>query len=687
VSTIEPHADKLKYIFDNAKVGIAICNAVDNTLELVNPAFAHIHGYEPHELIGASPGNVFAPECMLRLEAHESTHSCAISDMAFETTHIRKDGSLVPVSVHITVIKDEHGTITQRMANIQDISERKNKEELLYKKEREFRSLAENSPDVIIRYNCEGQRIYVNPMGEKLFGCSADEIIGKTPLEGSPIPAEMMFMEKFHTVIQTGKSIEVETAFMIPNGGEGWGHMRIVPEFDMNGKIVSVLTIGRDITERKIIEKKIEHIAHHDALTGLPNRILVKERTEQIIANAKSTGTKAAFLFIDLDGFKAINDTMGHSVGDEVLKIVASRLMETIRPYDTISRQGGDEFLLIFSDVTDINDLLSVVEKLLLHIEDPFPITEYSLSLSASIGIALYPEHGETFDSLLQNADTAMYKAKESGKNGYCLYTEQMHHNLLGEFKLQNDLKSAISNNEFVVHYQPQIDLALNRITGVEALIRWEHPQYGTIMPMNFIPFAESNGLIVQIGQWVLEEACTQAALWHAKGIAITVAVNISAVQFKRGNLEAVVKKALDISGINPRFLELELTESILIHDAENILKTVRSLKELGIQLSIDDFGTGYSSLSYLKRFAVDKLKIDQSFVRDILRDQEDAAIVRTIIQIAKSLNLKTIAEGVEDASVLNVIGAYGCDEVQGYHFTKPLEASAFELFYANFRN
>lgn len=556
MSTIEPHVEKLKYIFDNAKVGIAICNAEDNTLELVNPAFAHIHGYEPHELIGASPGDVFAPECMLRLEAHEKTPSCVMNDMAFETTHIRKDGSHVPVSVHIIAIKNEHGTITQRMANVIDISERKN------------------------------------------------------------------------------------------------------------------------------IEKKIEHIAHHDALTGLPNRILVKDRTEQIIANAKRTGTKAAFLFIDLDGFKSINDMMGHSVGDEVLKIVASRLMETIRSCDTISRQSGDEFLLIYSDVTDINDILTVVEKLLLLIEEPFPITEYPLSLSASIGIAIYPEHGETFESLLQSADTAMYKAKESGKNGYCLYTEQMHHNLLGEFKLQNDLKSAISNNEFVLHYQPQIDLALNRITGVEALIRWEHPQLGMIPPMNFIPLAESNGLIVPIGQWVLEEACKQTALWHAKGIAITVAVNISAAQFKRGNLEAVVKNSLDISGINPRFLELELTESILIHDAEKILKTVRRLKELGIQLSIDDFGTGYSSLAYLKRFAVDKLKIDQSFVRDILQDQEDAIIVRTIVQMAKSLNLKTIAEGVENQEVLAVIEGYGCDEVQGYHFAKPMRAVEFEMYF-----
>lgn len=821
MSTTEPHMEKLKYIFDNAKVGIAICNAEDNILELVNPAFAQIHGYEPHELIGASPRDVFAPECMLRLEAHENVPSCTIDDVAFETTHFKKDGSLVAVSVHITVIKDEQGKVKQRIANIQDISnkkqeeeqlrlsqeelmetksrlsslistipdliwmkdeagvylfcnsayeefmgvkeadiigktdydfyspnaadlckqtdfeamsagtvclseetityqtdasfgimeirkapiyhpdgtlmgilgiarditERRYHEEKLSTKEREFRSLAENSPDVIIRYDCEGRRVYVNPMGEKLFGCTAEDIVGKTPLDASPIPSEMMFMDKFHTVIQTGHSMEIETAFATPNGGQGWGHMRIVPEFDTNGNVVSVLTIGRDISERKTTEKKIEYMAHHDALTGLPNRILAQDRTEKILIKAQSTEKRAALLFIDLDGFKTINDSMGHSIGDEVLKTVALRLTEGLRSSDIISRQGGDEFLLILSDIEDINDIVTIANKLLLQFENPFHVADHPLSLSASIGIAIYPEHGNSFESLLQSADMAMYKAKESGKNGYYFYTNQMNHNFIGQFKLQNDLKSALQNNDFVLYYQPQIDLVRNCITGVEALIRWKHPELGMIPPMNFIPIAETNGLIVQIGQWVIEEACRQAAQWHNNGMKITVAVNISAVQFKRGNLETVVKDALKLSGLNPHFLELELTESILIHDAENILKTVQTLKELGIQLSIDDFGTGYSSLAYLKRFAVDKLKIDQSFIRDILRDQEDAAIVRTIIQMAKSLNLKTIAEGVENASVLTIIDSYGCDEVQGYHFAKPLDAAQLEDYYANFNN
>ncbi len=446
--------------------------------------------------------------------------------------------------------------------------------------------------------------------------------------------------------------------------------------YDAQGNPLRSIGTAQDVTEQKMVEKKIEYMAHHDALTGLPNRILSKERTQQAIAYAKSKNSKMAFLFIDLDGFKNINDSMGHSAGDTMLKIVAQRLREIVKVSDTISRQGGDEFLITLSDVNDRSDIIVVADRLLEKLDESFYINEQILSTSASIGIAVYPENGDTFESLLQNADAAMYAAKASGKNAYSFYTKQMSNNLIKQFKIQNDLKSALENNEFILHYQPQIDLATNQITGAEALIRWNHPQLGMVPPLNFIPIAESSGMIVSIGEWVIMEACRQASLWHKQGWEITIAVNISAVQFKRGNLEEVVKNTLRLSGLHPQFLELELTESILIHDSENILLAVHALKALGIKLSIDDFGTGYSSLSYLKRFAVDKLKIDQSFVRDILRDQEDAAIVQTIIQMAKNLNLKTIAEGVEDKNVLAVIESYGCDEVQGYHFAKSRSVS-----------
>lgn len=548
------------HLFEHAKVGMALCSAENNRLELVNPAFARIHGYEPDELIGLSPGEIFAPQCIAHSEnpvKEKKDYFCSLDDISFETVHTKKDGSSVDVAIHVTVIRDDNGNIQHRITNLQDIS------------------------------------------------------------------------------------------------------------------------------ERKAIEKKIEFLAHHDHLTGLPNRILLKDRVEQAIAHAQRNHSKTALLFLDLDGFKRINDSLGHSVGDEVLQSVSSRLRECLRKTDTVSRQGGDEFILILSDITDTKAVIvPIVKKLLQEFQKPFCVDNHILSTSVSIGIALCPDDGETFESLLQKADTAMYKAKELGRNTYCFYTDRMNADMTEQLQLQSDLFRAVENNELVLHYQPQIDLKQNRITGVEALIRWHHPYLGILPPMKFIPMAESSGLIVSIGQWVIEEACRQAFDWHRRGLGIGVAVNISPIQFKRGDLESVVREALAASGLPPENLELELTESVMMHDTENTLQTVCRLKEIGVQLSIDDFGTGYSSLAYLKRFAVDKLKIDQSFVRDICNDYEDAIIVKTIIQMAKSLNLKTIAEGVENEEVLNVIEGYGCDAVQGYHFAKPMEAGEFEKYY-----
>ncbi len=449
-----------------------------------------------------------------------------------------------------------------------------------------------------------------------------------------------------------------------------------------NTSPIQSIVVTKDITERKNIERRIEFMAHHDILTALPNRLLAKDRATQIFSRTERLGKKAAILFIDLDGFKTINDSLGHSVGDEIIKKVAARLQSCIRGSDTISRQGGDEFIVILPELNDIIEATDKCETLLEQFKAPFQTTHHTISLSASIGISIYPDHGNSFEILLQNADAAMYKAKENGKNDYRIFNEQMKHNLLHMLEIQNDLKSAIENKEFILHYQPQIDISQNKIIGVETLIRWEHPLSGMVPPMDFISIAESTGLIVPIGEWVIQEACTQAALWHKQGKKILVAVNISAIQFKRGNLLKVVKKALKSSNLDPKYLELELTESILIHDTENVLQSVREIKELGVQLSIDDFGTGYSSLAYLKKFAVDKLKIDQSFVKEVLVDKDDANIVKTIIQMAKSFNLRSIAEGVENQEVLDLIKEFGCDEVQGYHFAKPMSAKSFEEYY-----
>jgi diguanylate cyclase (GGDEF)-like protein len=435
---------------------------------------------------------------------------------------------------------------------------------------------------------------------------------------------------------------------------------------------------------RTVAEHQMEFLAHHDPLTALPNRLLVEDRFGQAAGFTDRSGHKMALLSLDLDKFKSINDSLGHSLGDALLKQIASRLCEDLRDTDTLSRQGGDEFLLLLPSLDDGDATLAVLDKLMDSLQAPFHIEGHELSTTVSIGVALYPEDGTDFSTLLKHADMAMYRAKEAGGNSYCFFDPRMNVEILENLALRNGLKGALARQEFVLHYQPQIELATGRVVGAEALIRWLHPQLGLVPPGRFIPVAEESGLIVPLGAWVLEEACRQAVAWQQQGLPpLTLAVNLSAVQFKRDDLQESITHALRASGLDPRYLELELTESILIHDAAGVLETVRALKQLGLKLSIDDFGTGYSSLSYLKRLAVDKLKIDQSFVRDLATDPEDAAIVQAIIQMAHSLKLATIAEGVEDEAMLACLRNYQCDEAQGYHYARPMPAEEFARYLA----
>ena len=441
------------------------------------------------------------------------------------------------------------------------------------------------------------------------------------------------------------------------------------------------------MTERKEAQARIEFLAHHDPLTGLPNRLLLRDRVAQALAHATRMQGRVALMYLDLDRFKTINDSLGHPVGDALLREVVERLKSCVRDSDTICRQGGDEFIILLNDVRDSEAVSRIAEKIHLRMTEPVILVKHVLTTSFSIGIALGPEDGNDFDTLLQKADTAMYHAKEAGRNGHRFFTEQMNRQVVEHLTLENKLRRALENHEFVLHYQPQLDLAENKIIGVEALIRWNSAEDGLISPARFIPVAEASGLIAPIGAWVLREACRQARVWQDAGLApFTVAVNLSAMQFKRPDLINTVINALVLADLDSQWLELELTESILIQDAEATVDAVRRLKALGIKLSVDDFGTGYSSLAYLKRFAVDKLKIDQSFVRDLGRDPEDSAIVRAIIQMAHSMKLKTIAEGVETPELVEVLRLFHCDEIQGYYLARPMPADELEAFVRQFQ-
>jgi len=440
--------------------------------------------------------------------------------------------------------------------------------------------------------------------------------------------------------------------------------------------------LQEEIQRVKASEANFTHLARHDALTNLPNRLLISDRMEQAIGQARRYERRAALLFLDLDNFKTINDSLGHDAGDELLKEVARRLQGAVREMDTVSRQGGDEFLIVLTDVPDLDAISAVANHVLSAMTQPFSLKGMQIVTSVSIGVALYPEDGDDFAALLKHADLAMYQAKAEGRNAFRFFDARMNADILERLNLDLGLREALSQQQFVLHYQPIVDIHSGRLLAAEALIRWQHPQRGMVGPDKFIPVAESSGLIVEIGEWVLNEACRQMMVWRAAGLpAFVVSVNLSSVQFRRGNLEALVAAALQRYGLPAECLELELTESLLLQDSERFIDTLYRLKALGVKLSIDDFGTGYSNLSYLQRFRVDKLKIDQSFVRKLQDSPEDRAIVTAIIQMAESLHLLTIGEGIEDDSTRQVLAELGCDQGQGYWFSRPLVASDFAVF------
>ena len=430
----------------------------------------------------------------------------------------------------------------------------------------------------------------------------------------------------------------------------------------------------RDISERKGVEERIQFLAYSDALTGLPNRRLLQDRLTQALAGARRQKSKVALLFLDLDRFKNINDSLGHAVGDLLLQEVAGRLKAWGREQDTVARVGGDEFLIVLTGLKDVTDVAVAAERLMDALIGEYSIQGHALNITCSLGISIFPEHGTDTETLIKNADTAMYSAKENGRNGFRFFTEDVGAQAVERLTLENGLQPALDKKELFLVYQPQMDVVSEKIIGLEALLRWQHPELGLVTPDKFIRIAENCGLIVPIGEWVLRTACSQARKWHEDGLPkVRVAVNVSAVQFRRQGFSEQIRRVLHETGLAPQYLELELTESVLLADADVTSSVVQELTAMGVALAIDDFGTGYSSFSYLKQFRVSKLKIDGSFIRDVAVNPDDAAITAAIISMAKSLHLKVVAEGVEDEAQMSFLRIHHCDEIQGYYFSRPL--------------
>jgi diguanylate cyclase (GGDEF)-like protein/PAS domain S-box-containing protein len=583
----------------------------------------------------------------------------------------RRDGSVVPVEVYRRYLKSGETDIVVSVAR--DITERKRAEEAL-----QLRNLAiEASVNAILITNhlLPDQPIeYVNPAFERMTGYSSGEVLGRNCRFLQAADREQPEIELLRAAIREGREARVVLRNYRRNGEAFWSDLSISPLRDADARVTHYVGVLSDITEARNAREQLEHQASHDALTGLPNRSLLFDRLDQAIAQAHRYQRMIAAAFVDLDNFKFINDSLGHGAGDHVLKIVAERLRGCLREGDTVARHGGDEFVLILQDQSGRESVLQAVTRVIEKLAAPLTVEGQELATTCSVGISLYPEHGSAAATLLKNADAAMYRAKAQGKNSFCFYSAEMSTHPGERLKLETQLRRALDLGEFVLHYQPKVDLRSRGICGLEALIRWQHPQDGLVPPGRFIGVAEETGLIVPIGEWVLRTGCAQVRAWRDAGLPeIMLSVNISARQFKRSDVVRTVSRALAETGLPARCLELELTESLVMENAEEFIETLNALKKLGVSLSVDDFGTGYSSLSYLKRFPVDRLKIDQSFVRDIGTDPNDAAIARAVIQLGHSLDLRVTAEGVETAEQLQFLREHDCDEVQGYLLSRPL--------------
>ncbi len=647
-------------------------------IEYANRRFTQVTGYTTDEVVGHRMQ--FTRSGLTPVETYRDLWRTIHSgrEWSGELLNRRKNGDLYWDYVRIMPVVDDEGTITHFVGLQEDISERKNDEEKL----RLWATVFENSGEAVMITDHENRILHVNRAFTQISGYAPEEVLGHNPSLLGSGRHDATFFRQMWAELHEHQRWQGEIWDRRKNGEIYPKWLGISAVHDAGNRLTHYVAIFSDISERKAAQDRIEHLAHHDPLTGLPNRLLLADRFGQALAHAERTDTRMAMLILDLDRLKTVNDSLGHTIGDLLLQTLVGRLLDCVRDTDTVSRQGGDEFVMILTRIGNPDAVARVAQKILERVAEPIHIDGHALRASFSIGISLYPDDGKDFETLLRKADTAMYHAKDVGRNTYRFFTEQMNVNALERLLIQNRMRQALEQNQFTLHYQPQIDLADGRVVGVEALARWHHPESGMVPPDRFIPVAEESGLIVALGEWVLREACQQAARWRRAGLPpLKVAVNISAIQFQRGNLIETVMAALTASGLEPDALELELTESILIQNVERHLETVRELKAYGISIAIDDFGTGYSSLSYLRRFAVDKIKIDRSFIRDLSVDPESAAIVRAVIQMARSLQLGTLAEGVETQDQLDFLREAGCSGAQGYLHCRPLPADALAAF------
>ncbi len=676
------HAEeKYRGLVEEAVVGIFQATP-DGHIISANPAMARMHGYaSPAELI-SEVSNAATQLFVNPNQLQEISRLLERDGVArnVEVEVYRKDRTKAWFLSNLRAVRDPDGKVVRHEGTVQDITERKTMAEALSRAQETYRAMVEQAVVGIYRTTPDGKFLSVNLALAKMAGFDSVQDFLSKITDAGQIYADPKRRDEFRRLIAAhGEVRDFELEVQPRNGKKRTLSLSGRAARDPNGVDLYYEGIVQDITERKAAEEQVQFLAYYDALTGLPNRTLLRDRLAQALASARRRREKVALLFLDIDRFKTINDSLGHSAGDLLLKEVAKRLKSWAREQDTVARLGGDEFLVVLTGVKDVTGAAIAADRLMKVMSTEFTVQGHLLSASCSLGISVFPDHGSDAEALIKNADAAMYCAKENGRNNFQFFTQEMNNKAVERLTLESSLRLAIEREELFLVYQPQWDVTTGNITGAEALLRWRHPELGLVPPDRFIPIAENSGLIVPIGEWVLRTACAQARQWQDQGLPpLPVAVNVSAVQFRQESFPELVRKVLHETGLPAQYLELELTESLLLSAADTTLSMLHKLKRMGVKLSIDDFGTGYSSLSYLNQLPVYKLKIDRSFVRDITVDPDDAAITGTIISMAKNLNLKVIAEGVENEQQMSFLRQHDCDEVQGYYFSRPLEVGDF---------
>jgi diguanylate cyclase (GGDEF)-like protein/PAS domain S-box-containing protein len=671
---------KYRRIFENTVLGIFETTPEGEFLS-VNPALALHAGYDsPADFLDRvhSTAQLYV-DPKRRDELRELIRTQKVVQ-DFEAELTAKDGSKRMASISVGARVDRGGTNFYLEGTVQDITQRKLAEQALRNAEQKYRSIFENAVLGIFQTNTEGDFVSVNPALARLAGYDSPEDFLNSVHGATDIYVDLKRRDELRELVLAQKVVrDFEVEFKTKNGGTRTTSINVGAVADSEGTNFYLEGTVQDITERKAAEARVQFLAYHDDLTGLPNRVLFEDRLAQALANARRREEQVAVLWLDLDNFKTINDSLGHSIGDLLLKQVGERLHRYTRAQDTVAKAGGDEFIFALINPGHISRAKAAAERIRRAVAGEFQVQGHVLNLTCSIGISLFPDHGGDSETLLKNADQAMYCAKENGRNNFRFFTSELNDRAMERLTLENSLRVALEKRELFLVYQPQLEIATGRITGGEALLRWRHPELGLVAPDRFIPIAENSGLIVPIGEWVLRTACTQARHWQDQGLpALPIAVNVSAVQLHQGRFLPLVRRVLDETGLARQYLELELTERVLLSNTKQMLSLLQELAHMGVQLSIDDFGTGYSSLSYLQDLPVCKLKIDRSFVNAMTLNPRDAAIIAAVISMGNSLNLKVLAEGVETEEQMSFLRAHGCDEIQGFYFSQPLDADAF---------